>query len=49
MVDADIQAEASPVTRAGRIAHASLPATQIHAHVEEERLREAHSKFHPRA
>jgi hypothetical protein len=49
MGGADIQAEASPVTRAGRIARAPLPATQIHAHIEKERLREAHSKFHPRA
>jgi integrase/recombinase XerD len=31
------------------LGHASLSTTQIYTRVEEERLREAHSKFHPRA
>jgi len=31
------------------LGHASLSTTQIYTRVEEERLREAHGKFHPRA
>jgi integrase/recombinase XerD len=31
------------------LGHASLSTTQVYTRVEEERLREAHSKFHPRA